>query len=126
MTAAGRMRADLRACRRAFFSGAPAAFALLVSSSAGALPPADGPSQTVAPHRETAAASAPAEPAKGPDLIFIEAETGAEYVGLGTLSVKRDVVPTASQREGIGGFVGAMGGVKLVFLSVSPHFTMAP
>ena len=119
------MRADLRHCRRAFFVGAPAGLAMLVSSSAGAVPPADGPSRTAAPQRETATAPAAAEPAKGADLIFIEAETGAEYVGLGTLSVKRDVVPTASQRDGIGGFVGAMGGAKLLFLSVGPHFRMA-
>jgi hypothetical protein len=66
-----------------------------------------------------------AEPARGPDFIFVEAETGAEYIGLGTLSVKRDVVPTASRRDDIGGFIGAAAGVKLVFLSVGPHVRMA-
>jgi len=72
--------------------------------------------------KETAVAPAPVEPAKGPDFIFVEGETGAEYVGLETLSVKRDVLPTASRRTDVGPFVGAMAGVKLVFLSVGPHF----
>jgi hypothetical protein len=88
-----------------------------------AAPPAEG-SNRVGVVKESPAATSPAEPAKRPDFIFFEAETGAQYVGLGTLHVKRDVVPTASRKEDVGAFVGAGAAVKLVFISLGPHFRM--
>jgi len=79
----------------------------------------------VAPGRREKEAPLPrSEPEKRSDLVFLEAESGAAYVGLETLSVKRDVVPTSSRREDVGPFVGAMAGAKLLFLSVGPHFRM--
>jgi hypothetical protein len=100
--------------------GAPAAALLTVSSSAAAAPRVEG--ARAASKGEEAPVAAPREEPKKIDLVFLEAETGAQYVGLETLSVKRDVVPTASRKQDVGAFLGAGAGVKLVFLSVGPHF----
>jgi hypothetical protein len=93
--------------------------ALLQSSSAWGAPPNAEPKTTVAGQKETVVV--PAEHEKRSDFLFLEGETGAQYVGLETLSVKRDVIPTLARREDIGAFVGAMAGAKLIFLSVGPH-----
>jgi hypothetical protein len=114
------MRIESGFGRRALFWGAPAA-ACLVASTALAGPQAEG-SNVVVVRREAPVAPAPAQPKKGPDFLFFEAETGAQWVGLETLSVKRDVVPTAARTQDVGAFVGAGAGLKLVFLSVGPHF----
>jgi len=121
------------ACRRAYRMGAPAAMILLTTTALAAPSQQSADAATGAQRetvvvqapgaqREKAVAPAPVEPSKGPDFIFVEGETGAEYVGLETLSVKRDVLPTAARRIDVGPFVGAMAGAKLVFLSAGPHF----
>ncbi len=56
------------------------------------------------------------------DVFYLEGETGAQYVALQSLSVKRDVVPTSVRRDDVGVFVGAATGIKLVFLTLGPHF----
>jgi len=122
MRAARTTKADGGFCRRALLGGAPAA-ALLFARSAMAAPPADGSNRVVVV-KDSPAPAATAEPKKRPDFIFFEAETGAQYIGLGTLHVKRDVVPTASRKVDVGAFVGAGAAVKLVFLSVGPSFRM--
>jgi len=59
------------------------------------------------------------------DFLHLKAETGVEYVGLETLSVKRNIVPFSVRRGDTGLFGGASAGVKLLFLSLGPHFRMA-
>ena len=59
------------------------------------------------------------------DFLYLKAETGVEYVGLETLSVKRDIVPFSVRHDDTGVFGGASAGVKLLFLSLGPHFRMA-
>jgi hypothetical protein len=107
------MRADRGFGRRALLWGAPAAAWLFAS-----------PAVAAAPVKESPAPAAPAEHKKPSDFIVFEAETGAQYIGLGTLHVKRDVVPTASRKEDVGMFFGAGAAVKIVFLSLGPHFRM--
>jgi len=92
--------------------------------SGGASPPA-GREATRHPGREAANEAPSAEPEHKLDFIYLKAETGAEYVGLQTLSVKRDVVPFSVRRDDAGVFGGAAAGVKLLFLGVGPHFRIA-
>jgi hypothetical protein len=94
--------------------GAPLVLALLTISPRAVATSTEGEATV----RETPSAK---EHAKGPDVLFLETETGAAYVGLQTLHVKRDVVPTSTRNEDVGGMFGVMGGVKLVFLSIGPH-----
>src|SRR5262245_1067911 len=114
MTVVDRTKAERAFGRRALFWGAPAAVVLCGATRATAAPPE--PTRTVVVKKE-AAAPAHAEPERRSDFIYFEAETGPQYVGLETLSVKRDVVPIASHREDIGAFVGAAAGAKIVFLA---------
>jgi hypothetical protein len=71
--------------------------------------------------KETASSEATPKSAKGLDLLFLETETGAAWVGLQTLHVKRDVVPTSTRSQDVGGIFGLSGGIKLLFLSIGPH-----
>ncbi len=122
MRAALRTKADGWFGRRALLSGAPAV--LLLSRSLYAAPPPPT-ANVVVVRKEAAPPSPPPAQPKGPDFVFFEAETGGQDVGLETLNVKRDVVPTASRKQDFGVSFGAEAGIKLVFLSVGPHFRMA-
>ena len=88
-------------------------------TSAAAATPTEG--AATAPSKETPSSEEHVRDAKGPDVLFLETETGIAYVGLQTLHVKRDVVPTSTRDEDVGGFFGLMAGMKLLFLSVGPH-----
>ncbi len=123
MRAAPRTKADGWFGRRALLVGAPAAALLLARAANASPPPANA--NVVVVQREAPAPSPPPAPPKTPDFVFFEAETGGQYVGLETLSVKRDVVPVASRKQDFGAFFGAAAGLKLVFLSIGPHFRMA-
>ncbi len=89
-------------------------------------PPDDRPSggATRAAGKE-ATTPEPAEHEHKLDFLYLKAETGAEYVGLETLSVKRDIVPFSVRHDDTGVFGGAAAGVKLLFLSLGPHFRIA-
>ena len=114
------MKAESRSGeRRALRMGASLLLVVAtIDAAAGATPQTD-----VAPAtpKETPSSEDRPRDAKGPDVLFLETETGAAYVGLQTLNVKRDVVPTATRSEDIGGFFGIAGGAKLLFLSIGPH-----
>ena len=112
------MRADRRRSeRRAAWLGAPLVSAFLTISATAVATPSEGQATV----REAASTTEHPKDAKGPDVLFLETETGAAYVGLQTLHVKRDVVPTSTRSEDVGGIFGVMGGVKLLFLSIGPH-----
>jgi hypothetical protein len=99
---------------------AAVALAVVFASPPSRAAPASG----APPAAQKEGVVAPAEPAKPPDFVFIEAETGAAYVGLETITVRREVIPRLSRREDVGPFVGAMAGVKLVFLAAGPHLRL--
>jgi hypothetical protein len=108
-----------RNARRALQVGAPLILiGMTISGTAVATPTAGG--ATAGSAAETTS-SEPAKDAKGPDLLFLETETGVSYVGLQTLNVERNVIPTATRSEDVGGVFGVLGGLKLLFLSVGPH-----
>jgi hypothetical protein len=101
---------------------------LLMVARAGAEAPPDrsttgGASPPV--RREAATNEESPESEHKLDFLYFKAETGAEYVGLQTLSVKRDVVPFTARRDDTGPFGGAAAGIKLLFLSLGPHFRMS-
>jgi len=105
-----------------------ASLPFLMAASAGAEAPPDRstPGGASPPAgREAATKEEPLESEHKLDFLYLKAETGAEYVGLQTLSVKRDVVPFTVRRDDTGVFGGAAAGVKLLFLSFGPHFRMA-
>jgi hypothetical protein len=89
--------------------------------SGGASPP------TATPHagREGVTPAQPAEREHKLDFLYLKAETGAEYVGLQTLSLTRDLVPSTVRRDDTGVFGGAAAGVKLLFVGFGPHFRVA-
>jgi hypothetical protein len=99
--------------------GAPLAMVCVTITGAAVATPADG--AAAASVNEAPSSDEHAKDVKGLDLFFFEAESGAAYVGLQTLNVKRDVVPTSTRSEDVGGFFGLLGGVKLLFLSIGPH-----
>jgi hypothetical protein len=104
---------------RARWWGAPLFGVVTTLSAAAGAAPQTG--ETPASPEQAPPSGAEPRSAKGPDLLFFETETGATYVGLQTLNVKRDVVPTSTRSEDVGGFFGLAGGLKLLFLSVGPH-----
>ncbi len=104
--------------RRAPRLGAPLMMIGMTISGAAVAAPSQG--DATASVRE-APSSEQSKDAKGPDLLFLETETGVSYVGLQTLNVERDVIPTTTRSEDVGGVFGLMGGLKLLFLSVGPH-----
>ena len=59
------------------------------------------------------------------DFFYLEAESGFQYTSLESLSVKRNVVPTAVRREDVGGLIGAAAGFKLLFLTLGPRVRLA-
>jgi hypothetical protein len=113
---------------RAFFTAL--ASMLLVAAGARAEARPDEGSASAAgpgPARTRHETSAPAEqPVRehSLDLLYLKAETGAEYVGLQTLTVRRDLVPSTARRDDTGLFGGAAAGVKLLFLGIGPHFRL--
>jgi hypothetical protein len=117
------MRAERRNERRAPWVDAPLLSACILACVAMTSPAGATPTQGAAPAsvKETLSSEEPAKDAKGPDVLFLETETGASYVGLQTLNVQRDVVPTSTRSEDVGGIFGVMGGAKLLFLSIGPH-----
>ena len=120
MTAVATMKAELRSReRRALQWGASLLLlGLTLDTTAGASPQTgDAPA---APKEAPSSEERPSD-VRGLDLLFLETETGAAYAGLQTLHVKRDVVPTSTRSEDIGGFFGLAGGIKLLFLSIGPH-----
>ena len=121
MTAAVTMKANRRRRSewRAPLWGAPLVLVGMTIASTAVAAPEEG--AATASTKETPASEAQPKDAKGPDVLFLETETGAAYVGLQTLHVERDVVPTSTRSEDVGGFFGLMGGAKLLFLSVGPH-----
>jgi hypothetical protein len=120
MTAVATTKAERRRNEwRARSLGAPFFLVSMTVTSAAVATPTEG--AATAPSRETPSSEEHFREAKGPDVLFLETETGIAYVGLQTLHVKRDVVPTSTRDEDFGGFFGLMGGMKLLFLSVGPH-----
>jgi hypothetical protein len=97
------------------------------AARASAPPDAPTPGGAVRPARtkEAVAAASEKEEEHHTDLLYLKAETGAEYVGLQTLSLKRDLVPRTLRSDDVGPFGGAAMGVKLLFLSVGPRFRIA-
>jgi hypothetical protein len=121
MTAVAITKAEpRRRGRRAFSLGAPLAITCMTVAGSARAAPVEGAARGAG---EAPSSNERGQDAKGPDVLFLEAETGAAYVGLQTLHVKRDVVPTSTRSEDIGGLFGIMGGAKLLFLSVGPHAT---
>jgi hypothetical protein len=84
---------------------------------------ASGPGPARARH-ETAVPTEPPAHEHSLDFLYLKAETGAEYVGLQTLTVRRDLVPSTVRRDDTGPFGGAAAGVKLLFLGIGPHFRL--
>lgn len=108
-----------RSTRRALCWGAPLVLTCLTVTRTAVAEPDQG--SAAASPKETASSEGSAKDPKGLDLLFLETETGAAWVGLQTLHVKRDVVPTSTRSQDVGGIFGLSGGVKLLFLSIGPH-----
>ncbi len=97
----------------------------LAAHAQGETLPGDSPPRSVSPgprpvQREVIVVEKERKPRL--DVFYLEAETGAQYIALQSLRVKRDVVPTTVRRDDVGAFVGAATGFKLVFLTLGPHF----
>jgi hypothetical protein len=113
---------------RAVLIGLLAVLALPVTAPARAETPPDAPASGGAARGSRAAAREEAESPSADerthktDFLYLEGETGPAYVGLDTFNVKRGLVPWTVRRDDVGAFVGAAAGLKLIFLSVGPHF----
>jgi hypothetical protein len=56
------------------------------------------------------------------ELIYLNAEAGVEYVGLESLHLTRELVPSTSNNEDVGPVFGVGAGLRLVFLTIGPRF----
>ncbi len=56
------------------------------------------------------------------ELLYINAEVGAEYVGFQQLHITRELFPTTIHTVDVGPAVGVGAGVRLFFLTLGPRF----
>jgi hypothetical protein len=82
-----------------------------------------------------AAPAPPAQGAPGPtsedsksspshltEFFYLNGEVGAEYVGLESLHLTRELVPSTVSSTDVGPLVGVGAGIRLVFLNLGPRF----
>jgi hypothetical protein len=66
-----------------------------------------------------------AQPGNGNHLsefLYLSPEVGAEFVGLETLHLTRELLPSTVHADDIGPVVGIGGGVRFLFLTLGPRF----
>jgi hypothetical protein len=85
-------------------------------------PPGPPPRRSAVAEETRARPPARAAESKSTGWLYLDAEAGAEYVGLESLRVKRDVVPGTVRHEDTGPLFGVGAGVKLLFLTLGPRF----
>ena len=56
------------------------------------------------------------------ELLYVNGEVGAEYVGLQSLHLTRELVPSTTNTTDVGPVVGIGAGFRLVFLTLGPRF----
>lgn len=79
---------------------------------------------------EGATAGSSAAPRAGSDsrpnhlaeILYFNAEFGMQYVGLQTLHLTKELVPSQVQNTDIGGAAGVGAGVRLLFVTLGPRF----
>jgi len=97
---------------------------LLELVSSGASAAESSPTSSAAPD---GAATTTGETSKKPanhltELFYVNGEVGAEYVGLESLHLTRELVPSTTNSSDIGPIVGLGAGFRLVFLTIGPRF----
>jgi hypothetical protein len=82
-------------------------------------------------HRASAAPESASTPAGTPpdnkanhltELFYANGEVGAEYIGLQSLHLTRELVPSTTNTSDVGPVVGLGAGFRLVFLTLGPRF----
>ena len=72
--------------------------------------------------RSAETAEAPKSQSHLSELFYVNAELGTEYVGLETLHLSTELVPSTVNRADIGPAVGVGAGLRLAFLTLGPRF----
>ncbi len=108
-------------------SCAVSVLATFASPAAAATSSDEGPRTAEAP-RAAASDEAPhAAPSEGTvshvsEILFLTPEMGAEYVGMETLHLTHELLPSGAHTADIGPVVGVAGGVRLLFVTLGPRF----
>jgi hypothetical protein len=87
-------------------------------------PPSDyvAPSQPAGPAVGTAPSRTPEPVSHISEIVYVNAEFGAEYVGLQTLHLTKELVPSRVHAADIGGAAGFGAGIRLMFVTLGPRF----
>jgi hypothetical protein len=72
--------------------------------------------------RAAETAEAPKSESHLSELFYVNAELGTEYVGLETLHLNTELVPSTANKADIGPVVGVGAGLRLAFLTLGPRF----
>lgn len=56
------------------------------------------------------------------EIVYVNAEFGVEYVGLQTLQLTKELVPSRVHTADIGGAAGFGAGIRLLFVTLGPRF----
>jgi|GEM_PF-1930033 len=59
------------------------------------------------------------------ELLFVKAEAGVQYVGFQQLHLTRELFPSTVHTDDVGPAAGVGAGVRLLFLTLGPHFRYA-
>jgi hypothetical protein len=59
------------------------------------------------------------------EIVYLNVETGAEYVGLESLHLSEELIPSTARTWGIGPAFGVGAGVRFVFIELGPRFRYA-